>query len=128
MEVYLTSVETFNHLDLSTGRTVESCSSDQLFQQAAALSSLTKCLLEPVVMLIKRLTLACEVTFWIAVVAAISAPQISYAARLTQVAAPSVASVQPLPGSGKATALDHLAAHYETYVAFLHSSSNTSHQ
>ncbi|HEY9881288.1 MAG TPA: hypothetical protein V6D29_22725 [Leptolyngbyaceae cyanobacterium] len=81
-------------------------------------------------MLIKRLTLACEVTFWIAVVAAISAPQISYAARLTQgLAAPSLASAAPLPKvSEQPTALEHLAAHYETYIAFLHSSSDTTHQ
>ncbi|HEY9762316.1 MAG TPA: hypothetical protein V6D07_07300 [Trichocoleus sp.] len=78
-------------------------------------------------MLIKRLTLACEVTFWIAVVAAISAPQISYAARLTQGSAtPSVTSSLPLAQNPtEATALEQVAAHYGSYIAVLNASSNT---
>ncbi|MBD0268638.1 MAG: hypothetical protein ICV77_10135 [Cyanobacteria bacterium Co-bin8] len=81
-------------------------------------------------MLLKRLTLACEATFWIVVMAAVGVPQLPQSLALTarptvqeqtilEALRPapktSVTATAPQPSNPPETLLEQLVARYETY-------------
>lgn len=81
-------------------------------------------------MLLKRLTLACETTFWIVVTTSLGAPplfQSMTAQSFSQLAAVPLAApihsatptTAPQSGIEQGTLLEQLVAHYETYTELL---------
>lgn len=75
-------------------------------------------------MLLQRLTLACETTFWIVIAASLGAPPLFQGMALSQnlsqaatsLTAPAANVSAPQLDAEQKTVLEHLVAQYETYT------------